>query len=144
MELDIHDIWPSLSETYGDITDFDETMFLSNPIRSMKLGELLSVIPEYSWLRIKLLRASKGSCFWQIADAFERTQSKDYKQLWEFQLPESKNNFLDELKNNQKISFSSNEIEDITAALDFVFPWNRISGTSASIKDRALSFLPRI
>ena len=103
------------------ITEFENTMFLVNPIRGMKFAEFISYISKFSWLRVKLIKATKNSSFWAIADAFEQANSANYKDLWESNLPKEINNFLDELEKNQNIKFSRNDIEEIKESLNNVF-----------------------
>jgi len=134
------DMWPTASEVYEDITEFDNTMFLADPLRAMKFSEFLSYISD-NWLRVRLLRATKDSSFYQIADAFQYAHSKDYKSLWESNLPEAINNFLDELEKNENIEFSRNEIEEVQQALDSVFSLTNTWKTITWIKDRLLNLI---
>lgn len=98
--MDEFNIWISLDENYEDITSFDRTMFLANPMRAMKLAEFLSYFSEFGWMREKLMKASKDSWFWKIVDAFKFPHSKGYKNFWKANLSKPINDFLDELEKN--------------------------------------------
>lgn len=134
--------WKAHYELYEDVSKFDNSMFLVNPIRAWKLAEFISYFSEYTGLRTKIFRASKESSFWAIADAFENAHSKDYKKLWESNLIKRKNDFLDELEKNKDIEFSKNEIEEVKQALEKTF-WtnNQVTSTKKTIKEHFLKLI---
>jgi len=109
------------SEIYDEITSFDDIMFLVDPIRAVKFGEFLTNISDSEILKIKLMRAVKTSSFWYIADAFKKANWNYFKELWEKYLPETINDFLDELEKNEEIDFSTNDIIKIKNALEITF-----------------------
>ena len=134
-------MWPTPDKVHEDITAFDNSMFLVNPIRAMKFAEFLSYISEFSWLRVKLMRAGKDSSFWQMADAFQNAHSKDFKELWESNLAKGKNDFLDELEKNEEIDFSRNDIEEVEKALDYAFSLNQTWNVKSLMKYELLKLV---
>jgi len=127
---------------HKDITPFENTMFLVNPTRARKFAEFLSYISEFGWLREKLMRASKTTSFWEIADNFTHAHSEYYKDLWKISLPESINTFLDELENHKEIDFSKQDIDDVKKALNSAFDLNlKKSSVKSKIKNSLNSIL---
>lgn len=133
--------WSTPNQVHEDITSFDNSMFLVNPIRAMKFAEFLIYISEFNWLRKKLMRAVKDSSFWKIADAFKDAYSKNYKELGEDNLPKAINDFLDELEKNKEIDFSRNEVEEVKNALDYTFALSKVWKVKSWVNDKLLKLV---
>ena len=121
------------------ITKFEETMFIVHPFRAKMFANFLTAISEFGPLRRKLMRASKESSFWLIADDYWKNLSGKFRKWWDTDLSKWINDFLDELEKNEKIDFSTNEFEEIKEALNSTFCINEASKEESWIKSKLLS-----
>lgn len=125
------------------VNEFDNMMFLVNPERAIKLWEFLLYIPEFSWLRTKLFSFIKQeSSFWKIADNYGFIKNPDYHEIWKSWLQDSINDFIEELRKwKDWISFSWNEIDEITTILNFVFDISLIEKNVVGFGEKLLKLV---
>ena len=115
MELDVY--WPRLSEIHDDITDFEETMFLGNPLRAQKLWGFLWLFSEYTDIRVKIFQVVKSwNDFWSLADKYGFL--REDPENWKYAFNDAKNQFLNRV---DEWPFTEEERNMIWLAIDQVF-----------------------